>query len=269
MRYIDIWQNDTGVWKLVAADLIQLAPTQFSYAYQVTKFTMANGTTTVYPGPGRTDTMTLSLECTQEQCINLLYATQNSPVLTIANMRSEIGEASSSLKYGRTAFIAGSVSTSLISYQSQRYTVTIPLQFLGMPQNKVAIPCVSLLSDLPGTYQLNGERKKLEDGKYLPGGIYTMPAVFVNNSYTTIYTTGICNSKVCKVIEIHGACPESKATHTSAASAPESFTWRYNPNLQQFTVVLTATAAIFDSSGNPDESNTISIMVRQPIIVKE
>ena len=101
MRYIDIWQNDTGVWKLVAADLIQLAPTQFSYAYQVTKFTMANGTTTVYPGPGRTDTMTLSLECTQEQCINLLYATQNSPVLTIANMRSEIGEASSSLKYCR------------------------------------------------------------------------------------------------------------------------------------------------------------------------
>ena len=258
MRYIDIWQNDTGVWKLVAADLIQLAPTQFSYAYQVTKFTMANGTTTVYPGPGRTDTMTLSLECTQEQCINLLYATQNSPVLTIANMRSEIGEASSSLKYGRTAFIAGSVSTSLISYQSQRYTVTIPLQFLGMPQNKVAIPCVSLLSDLPGTYQLNGERKKLEDGKYLPGGIYTMPAVFVNNSYTTIYTTGIC-----------GACPESKATHTSAASAPESFTWKYNPNLQQFTVVLTATAAIFDSSGNPDESNTISIIIRQPIIVKE
>ena len=30
MRYIDIWQNDTGVWKLVAADLIQLAPTQFT-----------------------------------------------------------------------------------------------------------------------------------------------------------------------------------------------------------------------------------------------
>ena len=30
MRYIDIWQNDAGVWKLVAADLIQLAPTHHS-----------------------------------------------------------------------------------------------------------------------------------------------------------------------------------------------------------------------------------------------
>lgn len=134
MRFVDVYQRGTSGTIFVCAGCIQLGEPMVQRSPIVHSFTLADGSPVVYPAPKDTATMTVELECTKYQAMQLERLVHGAQVILTglkfgALQANEQAGGTYPEAFGYDCLITGAVEIGERYAGSGIYSVTLPVQF--------------------------------------------------------------------------------------------------------------------------------------------